>query len=59
MLKYRALMIGHDGHIAEVNIVGCADDQAAIEVAKHLVDERDVEVWLEGRKVARLEHRAS
>src|ERR1700761_5215459 len=58
MPHYLAHIISRDGsQIGSVNIVDCADDQAAIEVAKLLVADHDVEVWQEGRKLIRLEHK--
>jgi hypothetical protein len=45
MLEYRAYVIGQDGHIElRVDFV-CADEQAAKESAKQLLNGRDVELW--------------
>jgi hypothetical protein len=52
---YRAYQIGPDGHIKSGVDLDCPDDAAALEAAKQLVGEFPVELWHEGRMVARLE----
>jgi hypothetical protein len=51
----RAYQIGPDGRIRSGADLDCADDEAAIEAAKQLVGEFDVELWQAKRMVARLE----
>lgn len=45
MQEYRAYVLGPDGHIQERIDLVCADDDAAKERAKALVDGHDVELW--------------
>jgi hypothetical protein len=47
--------IGPEGRIKSGADLDCADDEAAIEAAKRLVGEYDVELWRHKRTVARLE----
>jgi hypothetical protein len=55
MADYRAYIIGDDGHFIGAETLGtAADDAAAIEAAKRLVDEHDVELWDRDRLVVRL-----
>jgi hypothetical protein len=49
---YRVYVIGSDGHILDRIDLVCADDDAAKERAKQLVDGRDVELWQLGRMIA-------
>jgi hypothetical protein len=50
--EYRIYLIGSDGHIkSRVDLI-CADDEAAKEHAKQLVDGHDVELWQLDRKIA-------
>jgi hypothetical protein len=55
MSYYRAYIIGRDGHFQSAINPDSADDDAAIESAKHLVDDYDVEVWQQARLVAKLQ----
>ena len=43
MQEYRAYLIGPDGHIFQRTDLVCADDEAAKESAKRLVNGHDVE----------------
>ena len=45
MAEYRAYLIGDDGHFFDAFPLICADDAEAIEMAKKLVIDRDVELW--------------
>jgi hypothetical protein len=54
MPYYRAYIIGRDGHFQKAVDLDCADDKAATEYAKQLVDGHDVELWQRDRKVAKL-----
>jgi hypothetical protein len=51
MAEYRAYLIGDDGHFHDVFPLTCADDAEAIETAKKLVINRDVELWQRDRKI--------
>jgi hypothetical protein len=55
MADYRVYLIGGDGHIANVIELDCADDTAAIESAKQLVNGQDIELWQQDRIVAKLD----
>jgi hypothetical protein len=52
MQEYRAYVIGPDGHIQERIDLLCADDDAAKEQARLLVNGHDVELWQLGRQIA-------
>jgi hypothetical protein len=45
MCHYRAYVVGRDGHFMKSVILDFADDGAAIESAKRLVDDHDIELW--------------
>jgi hypothetical protein len=45
MEEYRAYFIGRDGHFNGFEPLICADDEAAIERAKRLVNKHGVEIW--------------
>jgi hypothetical protein len=51
LAEYRAYLIGSDGHFYDVFPLTCADDAEAIEMAKKLVADRDVELWQLDRKI--------
>jgi hypothetical protein len=51
MAEYRAYLIGDDGHFYDAVPLICADDAEAIEMAKKLVIDRDVELWQLDRKI--------
>jgi hypothetical protein len=52
MQEYRAYVVGSDGHIKLRVDLFCANDDAAIERAKALVDGHGVELWHLRRKIA-------
>jgi len=54
MTYYRAYIIGQDGHFKGAIDLDCADDAAAVESAKQLVNGHDVELWQRDRRVAKL-----
>jgi hypothetical protein len=54
--EYRAYLIGADGHFHNSVPLECADDEAASERAKQLVDGHDVELWQRDRKIATFKH---
>jgi hypothetical protein len=58
MSEYRVYVIGSDGHFIRAIQLDCADDKAAIESAKQLVNGHDVELWQLDRKVAKFERKA-
>ena len=51
MTEYRAYILQQDGRIMMPVELDCADDDAAKEVAKQLVDGHDVELWQGARKL--------
>jgi hypothetical protein len=55
MPEYRAYTVGVDGHFIGFEPIVCADDAAAIEKAKRLVDGHDLELWSGPRFVIKLE----
>jgi hypothetical protein len=52
MRQYRAYVVGPEGRIKLRVDLFCADDDAAIERAKALVEGQEVELWHLGRKIA-------
>jgi hypothetical protein len=49
---------GHvDGHFINAVLLDCADDKAAIESAKQLIDGHDIELWSGERLITRLERK--
>ena len=54
MAHYRAYILNRAGRIMEAVDLDCADDAAATESAKQLVDGHDVELWKDTRVVSRL-----
>jgi hypothetical protein len=46
--------IGYDGHLNGSEPLLCADDEAAIDQAKRLVNRNGIELWSGVRLVARL-----
>ena len=51
LAEYRAYLIGDDGHFYDAVPLICADDAEAMEMAKKLVIDRDVELWQLDRKI--------
>ena len=54
MVYYRAYVVGSDDKFQIAHSLECENDEAAIEAARQFVDGNDVELWQQGRKVARL-----
>jgi hypothetical protein len=57
MPEYRAYTVRVDGHFIGFEPIVCADDAAAVEKAKRLVDGHDVELWSGPRLIIRLERK--
>ena len=54
MSHFRAYVVSRDGHFMKSLVLDCADDSAAIESAKQLVDGHDIELWQRDRMIAKL-----
>jgi hypothetical protein len=57
MADYRVYSIGNDGHAFEAILLDCPDDKAAIESAKQLINDHDIELWQRDRRIAKFERR--
>jgi hypothetical protein len=55
MSEYRVYVIGLDGHFINAVLLDCANDKAAIESARQLIDGQDLELWQKDRLVAKFE----
>ena len=56
MPTYRIYAVSKDEHIHSApRLIDCADDEAAMQKARQLLDGQALEVWEEKRKVGRLE----
>ena len=55
MEEYRAYFVGHNGHFSGFEPIVYADDAAAIDKAKRLVNRHGIEIWSGARLVGRLE----
>jgi hypothetical protein len=53
--RYRVYVVGRHGLYIRTVEIDCPGDNAAIESAKTLLDDHDVEVWQGDRPVARLD----
>jgi hypothetical protein len=56
VVEYRAYTVGRDGHFTGFEPLVCADDFEAIEKAKRLIDDHDIELWCGPRLVTTLTH---
>jgi hypothetical protein len=56
MTRYSVYVIGSGYHFIRAIALECTDDSAAIESAKQLADGYDVELWHDGRYVAKLQN---
>jgi hypothetical protein len=54
MADYRAFMVGSDEHFVGFEPTVCDTDDRAIERAKTMLGDRDIEVWCAERLVIRL-----
>jgi hypothetical protein len=52
--EYRAYFVGHDGHFNGYEPLTCADDTAAIDLAKRMVNKHGIELWSGARLVIEL-----
>jgi hypothetical protein len=53
-VDYRAYFVGSDGHFVRFVGLSCSDDAEAIEQARRLIEEQDIELWSGERFIARL-----
>jgi hypothetical protein len=53
MPNYRAYLVGSDSRFIKAIDLDCTDDETAIEAAKKLVDDHDVELWQRDRRIGR------
>ena len=51
MAEYRAYTVGDDGHFSGYEPLVCGDDADAIEMARHLCNGQDIELWCLERMV--------
>ena len=57
MAPYSIFTVGPNGHFVSVKEIMASSDAAALERARQLLDELDLEVWSGGRKIAGLSAR--
>ena len=54
MVDYRAYFVGSDGHFVRFVGLSCSDDVDAIEQARRLIEDQDIELWSGERFIIRL-----
>lgn len=54
MVEYRAYFVGSDGHFVRFVGLSCSDDAEAIEQARRLIANEDIELWSGDRFIIRL-----
>ena len=54
MVDYRAYFVGSDGHFVRFVGLSCSDDAEAIEQARRLIEDQDIELWSGERFIIRL-----
>ena len=54
MVDYRAYFVGSDGHFVRFVGLSCSDDAEAIEQARRLIEDQDIELWSGERFIVRL-----
>jgi len=54
VVDYRAYFVGSDGHFVRFVGLTCSDDAEAIEQARHLIEDQDIELWSGERFIIRL-----
>jgi hypothetical protein len=53
MSEYKIYALAHDGHVSQApQVIHCDDDRTAIDKANLLLDDKQLEVWNAGRKIA-------
>jgi hypothetical protein len=57
MAPYSIFTVGPNGHFVSVKEIMASSDAAALERARRLLDQLDLEVWSGGRKIAGLSAR--
>jgi hypothetical protein len=55
VIEYRAYYVGHDGHFNGYEPLVCANDAAAIDMAKRIVIKHGIELWSGPRFVVKLD----
>ena len=56
-MDYRAYFVGSDGHFVRFVGLSCCDDAEAIEQARRLIEDQDIELWSGDRFIIRLLHK--
>jgi hypothetical protein len=51
---YRVYFVGSDGHFVRFVGLSCSDDAQAIEQARRLIEDQDIELWSGERFIVRL-----
>jgi hypothetical protein len=54
VVDYRVYFVGSDGHFVRFVGLSCSDDAEAIEQARRLVEDQDIELWSGERFIVRL-----
>jgi hypothetical protein len=54
VVDYRVYFVGSDGHFVRFVGLSCSGDAEAIEQARRLVEDRDIELWSGERFIVRL-----
>jgi hypothetical protein len=57
MTHCQVYAIGNDGLLFSAIHLDCPDDKAAIESAKQLINDHDIELWQRDRRIAKFERR--
>ena len=57
MTHCQVYAIGNDGFLFSAIHLDCSDDKAAIESAKQLINDHDIELWQRDRRIAKFERR--
>jgi hypothetical protein len=57
MTGYRIYLLANDDHATKRIDIDCADDDAAIEIAKQYIDGRDIELWQRDRRIAQFDRK--
>jgi hypothetical protein len=54
VVDYRVYFVGSDGHFVRFVGLSCSDDAQAIEQARRLIEDQDIELWSGERFIVRL-----